>query len=502
MAFPIQLTSSRDSSSSISSSSYTTTTTTTNNENPANEENENSTTTTAKLPELFRENNDQTSVTSPEALTFLQLLNGVDMATPILGPDTLSSIVVSYAFLMAADDDTADDDGNDDDDDDESQSALEYVRAMVRTTLPPGLDYSDASPWQRARVKMPRAWLRGVRLERATLEESNDDGGCPDNGVGIGRVPVRFVLECSVDDGSKRFEIPLFAVPSSSSSSVSPPNVSSLQQQQQQLDISEEILQELSHDYNGETSASFVSLALFHRYSKSNAGNADQGPTLKASDALLLQLEGMQEKDGQTRYCWSVGNDNNDDNDSGSSTGIDSIIQTEGLPLYRTLSQIQEEDQRVLQHLEEQNFGSDDAKSIGDNNNNNTNDIHRNNDKSLQRDQPTKQTLTAKQQALQQTLKSAWKIATQKEDTKALEKIQKAMEDLEKEVIENNARILSDNGNNDSSSLERIQRAMQKSDDDDGENEEDSVGLILELEEATMNAQMEDAIDAQDEAGD
>mmetsp|Transcript_18067 Transcript_18067/g.37746 ORF Transcript_18067/g.37746 Transcript_18067/m.37746 type:complete len:211 (+) Transcript_18067:776-1408(+) len=210
----------------------------------------------------------------------------------------------------------------------------------------------------------------------------------------------------------------------------------------------------------------------------------------------------MQEKDGQTRYCWSVGNDNNDDNDSGSSTGIDSIIQTEGLPLYRTLSQIQEEDQRVLQHLEEQNFGSDDAKSIGDNNNNNTNDIHRNNDKSLQRDQPTKQTLTAKQQALQQTLKSAWKIATQKEDTKALEKIQKAMEDLEKEVIENNARILSDNGNNDSSSLERIQRAMQKSDDDDGENEEDSVGLILELEEATMNAQMEDAIDAQDEAGD
>ena len=35
---------------------------------------------TITLPELFRENIDQTSVTTPEALTFLQLLNNVNGA--------------------------------------------------------------------------------------------------------------------------------------------------------------------------------------------------------------------------------------------------------------------------------------------------------------------------------------------------------------------------------------------------------------------------------------
>jgi len=37
-----------------------------------------------ELPSLFQENYDQTSVTTPESLTFLQLLNGVDMESPRL----------------------------------------------------------------------------------------------------------------------------------------------------------------------------------------------------------------------------------------------------------------------------------------------------------------------------------------------------------------------------------------------------------------------------------
>ena len=90
MAFPISLTSiPPDSSFSI---------TNTNNITSTNSSNVSS--TTALLPSLFQENNDQTSVTSPEALTFLQLLNGVDMATPILPPDTLSLICVWYALLL------------------------------------------------------------------------------------------------------------------------------------------------------------------------------------------------------------------------------------------------------------------------------------------------------------------------------------------------------------------------------------------------------------------
>lgn len=44
----------------------------------------NTTSSNVQLPSLFQENYDQISVTSPESLTFLQLLNGVDMASPRL----------------------------------------------------------------------------------------------------------------------------------------------------------------------------------------------------------------------------------------------------------------------------------------------------------------------------------------------------------------------------------------------------------------------------------
>jgi len=44
----------------------------------------NNTLSNLELPSLFQENYDQISVTTPESLTFLQLLNGVDMASPRL----------------------------------------------------------------------------------------------------------------------------------------------------------------------------------------------------------------------------------------------------------------------------------------------------------------------------------------------------------------------------------------------------------------------------------
>jgi len=44
----------------------------------------NNTLSNLELPSLFQENYDQLSVTTPESLTFLQLLNGVDMESPRL----------------------------------------------------------------------------------------------------------------------------------------------------------------------------------------------------------------------------------------------------------------------------------------------------------------------------------------------------------------------------------------------------------------------------------
>jgi hypothetical protein len=72
---------------------------------------------------------------------------------------------------------------------------------------------------------------------------------------------------------------------------------------------------------------------------------------------------------------------------------------------------------------------------------------------------------------MQQKLKSAWKVATEKNDAAALEKIQKAMQDFETQ-LEAKAQDEKE------SSLQRIKRAMRESQD------EETVGLIAELEDS------------------
>ena len=475
VAFPVLLTTPPD-------SSYTESASTTNTTSIIAAKN-------IKLPQLFEENFDQTSVTSPEALTFLQLLNGVDMATPILPPDTLSLICVWYAFLLEemeqVDNYVEDelglsvgdkvDEADEDDGSDKFRAALDYIKGMVRTRLPPSIPYMDASPWQRARVQLPRAWLHRVRLQELDLQcESKDSEDISSDDSTIRRIPIEFVLECSVDDGTKILEIPLLAMPSSYREELPT-------QLQRQLDTSNDILQELSLNFNSETSASFVSMALFHRYGKSGAGSADS-PTLTMSDGLLNQLGDLQKKgeheERTARYCWVVPTDDGANND------IDAVIQSNGLPLYRTLSQVKEEDQRVLQHLQQQNFGNN--PTGGGEGGDAT--ITTSSDKPQQ---PKTSPLTLEQQALQQKLRSAWKIAMQKEDTGALEKIQKAMEDLEREVTKNNP------NNDEESSLSKIQRAMQQGDTIISPEEagEAAVGLISELEESVDSGVEESAAD-------
>uniref|UniRef100_A0A7S2PXY5 Uncharacterized protein n=1 Tax=Skeletonema marinoi TaxID=267567 RepID=A0A7S2PXY5_9STRA len=266
----------------------------------------------------------------------------------------------------------------------------------------------------------------------------------------------------TISSSSRR--LPKFSSGHTSSSSTSPPT-----QLEQQLEISNEILQELSHNYNTETSASFLSLALYHRYNTSGSGEATDSPTLKVDEELLNQLLQMQQTKKSMQYCWP--------------TSIRSIIQANGLPMYRPLHQIKEEDQRVLERIYGEGGG-------GSGNNGGMEEEDAStmmSDKSKQ--EPKKKALTLEQQALQQRLKSAWKIATQKGDSGALEKIQKAMEDLEKELIIVEVE-------EDTSTLDRIQRAMRERDEvRDDEEEEEVVGLVSDLEEAIR---MEDRSEVDD----
>ena len=374
-------------------------------------------------------------------------------ATPIFPPDTLSLLCVWYALLTEdinleiEEDDECIDDGNGGclvedelglssstkEDQSELQSseekfqdALDYIRSMIKTTLPSdGGDtssttssrYINASSWQRARVQLPRAWLHGVRIEKMNDDALSSTSNDCNNSNNIGRVPLQYTLQCSVDDGSKMLEVPLYSIPSSSYYNS---QSSSIQiQQKKKIDISNEILQEITHNYNIESSASFISLALFHRYNKSGEGSADS-PTLKVSTRLLNQLVEMQNNDekkeeSSPRYCWTLPNTEED---------INTIVQKNGLPLYRSLSSIKEEDKRVLGKLKEQNFGEDvtlassSSSSPSNNGNNNT----ATNSSSTYRSTPqgtessagignVKKSLTLEQQATQEKLKAAWKIA-------------------------------------------------------------------------------------------
>ena len=600
IVFPVQITSSSSNLFNLPISAPTMTSKTAPPANNSDVFNISNDSDNMSMPELFRENIDQTSVTTPEALTFLQLLNGVDMATPIFPPDTLSLICVWYAFLVeekllakkerehevkecdavvrefkserVAEEVRKGDAGGglevedelgllswnnqdfdverNDSDDTTSDGyidathftpALDYIRAMVRTTMPGsgsnakgGNSYSNVFQWQRVRVKLPRVWFHGIRLQeldssffspslQSQLEQRPLDPSQQNGQSMIGVVPIQHILECSVDDGTKWLEIPLFAIPSLFQHAMLSPQHSSqqkLDQFQMDMDISNEILQELSHSFNSETSASFISLSLFHRYCKStfasrNGSRRDVSsiPSLKVSKELLRLLKELEEKEEGTRYCWilpSITNKENYDADDADNDGnevdndVDVSIQNTDLPMYRPLCQLQESNRRVPQQLTQQNFvpspTSDESNNSSNNGNKNSNIGNGSIMNSSNATPRRKRALTLEQRARQEKLKSAWKIAMQKGDSGALEKIRKAMEELEKELLIPDINDDYDyDGTIEETSLQKIRRAMRESGNDNGvidkkidrtnrfqdEGEEDVVGLIADLEEAT-----------------
>ena len=246
---------------------------------------------------------DRTKVSSVEGLTYLQLLNGVDMANDILPPNVLSHICTCYAFALLEEqqqqqqqheeeeeeeeekDDTAVDEGDGNGittimvvEDElgldtttttaattaaattcEFQEAIEYICTMVRSTLSPtneGRSYITAGAVQRARTQLPIVWLHGVRIDAVAddisdeLLLSSSSSSSSSSGSCIGTIPIRYVLECSVDNGTKMLEIPLFALSQEviknffASSSTS--SKKKRQRLMQEIETSCDILQDLS----------------------------------------------------------------------------------------------------------------------------------------------------------------------------------------------------------------------------------------------------------------
>jgi hypothetical protein len=246
-------------------------------------------------------------------------------------------------------------------------------------------------------------------------------------------------LECDVDEDSKILEVPLYSVPNFYDVNVNDARLS------HDVQLSKDILKNLSHNFNTETSASFIALSLFHRYRKS------KGAMLRVSQHLLKQLADLQQKATSEKYCWLGSED----------LSIYKMIRAMGLSSFRTLLDLQAEDKRVLGYLEKQNF---DRSASGGGVSSNTDTSSNQNKRAIQ--------LTLEQLAMQQKLKSAWKVATEKNDVIALERIQKAMQEFEQQLEASQKK---------ETSLQMIKQAMRE---EDPRDDEEAVSLITELEDA------------------
>lgn len=131
---------------------------------------------------------DEVSASSVEALTFLQLLAGVDMASEgVLPVQTLESIIALNCSLT-----------NDEDQNKDSEPQTSTPRKIMNDALG-DLDYATASPWQRVRVKMPKVGLNEVCITSDDTQESSMNGAPIAN--------VKFILECSVEGKSFPVEL-------------------------------------------------------------------------------------------------------------------------------------------------------------------------------------------------------------------------------------------------------------------------------------------------------
>jgi hypothetical protein len=144
---------------------------------------------------------DESSATSPQALTILQLLARVDMAGAILPPDTLAKIVVL----------TLEEEIDQQQQDDFGDSALQETRPTLASSTPVGsavlklvqerlnkLDYTNATtygelleyPWLQSRVSLPTVTLDELILSPQPSRSSS--------GTSSASTVKSFTLVCSV----------------------------------------------------------------------------------------------------------------------------------------------------------------------------------------------------------------------------------------------------------------------------------------------------------------
>ena len=174
---------------------------------------------------------DAAAATSPEALTLIQLLSGVDMAGAMLPPELLARCVVleCETILKAVENE---DDSMQTDTSNSKQDPLDIAQTVLRdvqTSLPDqDVPYSQAHEWLQARATLPTVSLDEVVVVTQDSDTSSNDTTSH---------PSSFVWKCQIR------------------------NVGSLT-----LQPTNEILEAVLYQFSPQISLAFVSLALALRY--------------------------------------------------------------------------------------------------------------------------------------------------------------------------------------------------------------------------------------------
>ena len=133
---------------------------------------------------------DEMHCSSPEALTIVQLLSGVDMAGAVLPPQLLQHLVALHCSVF---EDVIDDD------------AYVLMRKAISQVLK-DTPYLEATQWQLNQIRYPKVVLKGLKLslpsdhdDESLLKSLQEWNFVDKRSVASSPLPMKFQLDCTVD---------------------------------------------------------------------------------------------------------------------------------------------------------------------------------------------------------------------------------------------------------------------------------------------------------------
>lgn len=154
----------------------------------------NNTTQTITLP-IRISTEDTKEAKSIEALTILQLINGIDMAGTTFPPNVLTSLAALKVILLKETDQHIFVD-----------EAVQLIHQAMRNALD-GISYEEATPWQRNKIQYPKISLPRVRISVPETSLCNTTTTTSTTNIPL---PIQFHLECTIQS-MKPLSIPLFS---------------------------------------------------------------------------------------------------------------------------------------------------------------------------------------------------------------------------------------------------------------------------------------------------